>query len=264
MAVPPYELQVLSTMDSLLGLNTSLCFPISSDLCNLRTAWSTCLSLSLQSSSSSSSCVIRLPKDRVFMNTSSFGELELQPSSNISIYGDRGTDEGEGEGKGSMLVYDRSLFHYQSDGKQASTPPSLYLYNLAIKRGQNTTCDTKSAGPMHLDGDAYIGLQYVDFYDSCGRKGGALSVVNNSLEGGLTLDHCSFQRCRADIGGAVYVDRTQHLLISHSSFTSCTANFGGGLYLDSFNEYLGVRHSSFDQCSAHSGAAMYVVDSSRG
>jgi len=85
---------------------------------------------------------------------------------------------------------------------------------------------------------------------------GGVLIIHNQGNESFVVENCTFERCSADFGGAIYA--TENITIKNCTFKDCSANWGGGVYVIEGNL---IENSTFENCSASSeGGGIYAIE----
>jgi hypothetical protein len=252
--IPVHSLtiQATNTLDDSIG-NSSLCFPVHSDLCNLRSAWKACSEYEIQQM-----CTVVLPVNSIVTFNTSLGPLWLNSTLYISLVGENTTIvpySPNDLSSNGFIFFDVRLFSGEA------YVPSVTLQSIYFSSFNNTALD---GSILHIHGDCILQVFNCSFRNIAGNNGGAVYV--NANNEAITIESSSFTFCSAENGGAVYIDSNVSAAVVQSvdfSFCSALAN-GGALFVGSNNSNVQVLNTSFSDCTATNGAGMYSYESNKG
>ena len=201
----------------------SVCYPTTTSLCNLRSAWEVCN----QISNITTYCFIKLPFDMILLL--SYGELTLNETNNIEIVGNNSTISLDTTSQSS-----RAFYYNRDESVDISIIPSISFDSLIIVGFGDISL---SGGSIYSKGLCNWKLSHSTIKDSIGGQGGGLYLSNNTNS--MLIKNCSFFENNANIeGGGIYIaDSVVNIMIVDSFIDNCISSggLGGGISIGNNN-----------------------------
>ena len=178
----------------------------STGLCNLRSAWMSCLA-------SLETCEITLPNIATIAINSTYGSLSLSGGSNLTILG-------QGAVLAPVHQYLQFITYTSNPGHYYGNTTHLSLVNMTIFGfGSDIVVN---GGALMIDGDAQLDVHNVTFRSNSAQIGGAIYITRNDRP--IDISSSTFLDSRAVYnGGAVNIQNTvSQLRFMNNYFYNCT------------------------------------------
>lgn len=173
----------------------------STGLCNLRSAWISCLT-------SQEACEITLPSIAAIALNSSFGSLAFSGGSNLTILG-------QGAVLTPVYQYLQFITYTSNPVLSVDNTTHLALVNMTLFGFGNETA--VNGGALLFDGDAQLEIHHVTFRSNRAENGGTIYITRNNQP--VDIANSNFIDCSAVYnGGAVNIQNTVSQLRSANNY----------------------------------------------